>query len=192
MIYFIRHGETTANIEELITGVSEVELTSNGIKQALQAKNELGNVNIDICFCSPLKRTLKTCDIVCEDRKIKTIVDNRISARNYGEFEGVKYKDAHGKINWNVLVKEGGVECEPITAMVERVFAFINYIKENYCNKNVLIVAHSSVGKIFNCYFNGFPANGDVFTKKFKNAEVVTFSFPTNWKKSLKKQKNMI
>ena len=55
MIYFVRHGETTSNASEIITGRTEVELSENGLKQALIAAEALKNIKIDAIYCSPLK-----------------------------------------------------------------------------------------------------------------------------------------
>ena len=177
MIYFLRHGETYANSSETITGISDVSLTEKGLKQAYDAKKLFENIHIDVCFCSPLKRTVDTCNIVCEGKNVEIFLDDRIIARNYGVYEGVKYSKAHGKMNWNINVKEDKNICEPVQDMVARIFNFLDFLKENYKDKDVLIVSHSSVGKIINCYFNGFPHNGDVFTKIIRNAEIVKYSF---------------
>lgn len=177
MIYFVRHGETTSNASEIITGRTEVELSENGLKQALIVAEALKNIKIDAIYCSPLKRTMHTCEIVNKNIGLPINYDNRILARDYGKFEGVRYCDMHGELNWNINVLENGIDNEPIIDMAKRVFEFIDFIKHQYGNKNVLVVSHSSVGKIFNCYFNGFPTDGNVFAKKIKNAEVVEFRF---------------
>ena len=67
-LYFIRHGESTANIINL-TGTDDAMLTENGIKQATDAgkaakKEEL---EFDVIISSSLPRALDTAKLVAHE-----------------------------------------------------------------------------------------------------------------------------
>ena len=91
-VYVIRHGQTDWNLAKKTQGKTDIELNETGIEQARKAKEEINKCNIDLIFCSPLKRARKTAEIVNEDKKCKIIYNKALEERGYGDFEG-KTKD---------------------------------------------------------------------------------------------------
>ena len=57
-VIFVRHGETDFNKANLYFGHLDPELNETGINQILNTKETLKKIEdeIDIVFCSPLKR----------------------------------------------------------------------------------------------------------------------------------------
>lgn len=47
------------------------------------------NEKIDLILCSPLKRAIQTAEIINQGRNIRIIIDERVSERDFGEFEGM-------------------------------------------------------------------------------------------------------
>jgi len=78
-IYFIRHGETNANLERRGQN-SESVLTPNGKKQATITGKYLKDYRLDkkfdVVYCSPFIRARETAEIIC--KKIGYNVDNII------------------------------------------------------------------------------------------------------------------
>lgn len=87
-ILITRHGQTDWNLQRKLQGRADIELNHTGIEQAKIAREELVNEKIDLIICSPLKRARQTADIINEGRNIPIIIDERISERDFGEFEG--------------------------------------------------------------------------------------------------------
>lgn len=85
MIYVVRHGQTGRNVKVRCQGWSDTELNQTGIEQAEQLAKILADVKFDVCFSSPLKRALKTAQIIYHS---EIIVDQRIKERGKGELEG--------------------------------------------------------------------------------------------------------
>lgn len=56
--------------------------------------------------------------------------------------------------------------------LFKRVYDFIDDIKEKYKNQTILLVTHSGVTKVINCYFNGIPEDGNLQTLGLNNCEV--------------------
>lgn len=83
-IYIVRHGKTDWNVSGLIQGKTDIPLNKIGEKQAEIAKEKIED-KIDICFSSPLKRAIKTAQILSD---VNPIIDKRLVERNMGEFEG--------------------------------------------------------------------------------------------------------
>lgn len=178
MIYFIRHGQTDDNLNQIYTGQKDVPLNQTGIKQAKETASELKDTHFDICFCSPLLRAKQTCkEIMKYHKNINVIYDERLMERDYGTLVGLSV-DSINYNRWNSINDEkmkNEFNAETITQVYDRLNDFYNEILVKHQNKNILIVAHSGVGRISNAYFNGMPENMDFSTFKISNASVTLF-----------------
>ena len=87
-IYVIRHGQTNWNIEGRIQGKTDIELNTEGTKQALKIKSIIKDYNIDLIISSPLKRARKTAEIINEALNCPIIFDKSLEERGYGIIEG--------------------------------------------------------------------------------------------------------
>lgn len=132
-IYFIRHGQTTGDIEDRYGGAYDDELSDEGIIQTHNLADKLGNSGIQILFCSPLIRAQQTAKILesklnCE---IKTVKDLRERNKN-GILTGMTRKEA--QIKYPKLVEElkdyrsqiqGAESQEDFTKRIKKVFTEI-------------------------------------------------------------------
>lgn len=178
MIYFVRHGQTDYNLNKIYAGQQDVPLNRNGIEQAKQTALDLKDIKFDICFCSPLIRARQTCDEILKyHNNLVPIYDNRLIERYYGKLENKPV----GYINFNRW-KVGAddkqtkdLDIETIMEVYNRVSNFFDEILTKYPNKNILVVAHSGIGRIGTAFFNGLPNENDFSTIKIPNAGVVIF-----------------
>lgn len=104
-IYLIRHGQTAGDVENRYGGAYDDELTDEGKAQAQELADKLSGSNIQILFCSPLKRARQTAEILkiklnCE---IKIIEDLRERNKN-GILTGMTKDEA--KTKYPELVEE--------------------------------------------------------------------------------------
>ena len=88
-ILLTRHGQTEWNALKKVQGKADIELNKNGIEQANNIKVILKNENIDLIVCSPLTRAMQTAKIINSDRNLPMVFDERLSERDFGEFEGM-------------------------------------------------------------------------------------------------------
>ena len=56
MLYIMRHGKTEWNVRHKLQGRTDIPLNEEGRKMAEKAHEEYKDINIDICYCSPLVR----------------------------------------------------------------------------------------------------------------------------------------
>lgn len=171
-IYVTRHGQTDWNVQGKTQGRADIELNEIGIKQAKQTKEELKNVDIDLIICSTLKRAKKTAEIINEGRNIPIIFDDQIMERDFGEFEGEKIK--FDKF-WDYNVNPNYQKAESIPEIMSRISNFLDKLKEEYKDKNILLVTHGGVSIAINCYFKGIPADGKLINYCLHNCEVQEF-----------------
>lgn len=92
-LVLIRHGESTANRDNVYTGWSDVPLTPRGVEQAQQAGKLIANLGIDfdMVHTSMLKRAVVTANIVLDDLNQNWLPINktwRLNERHYGALRG--------------------------------------------------------------------------------------------------------
>jgi len=93
-LILIRHGESVWNQENRFTGWTDVDLSENGYLQAKHAGQLLKErgYTFDTGFCSVLKRSIKTLDIVLEEMDLLWIPVQkswRLNERFYGALQGL-------------------------------------------------------------------------------------------------------
>jgi broad specificity phosphatase PhoE len=88
MIYFMRHGQTDFNKENKWMGLLDIPLNENGISQALSSINYIKSLNIDIIYCSELKRAIQTSKIIANELNLPILIDRRLNERSLGSLEG--------------------------------------------------------------------------------------------------------
>ncbi len=172
-LYTARHGQTTANIENLICGVSDVSLNPQGIDQAKELGEELSNIQFDMVFSSPLKRAYLTGDIVCARQACPNIKDERIIEIDFGEFEG----DSRDNTAFYEFKKNHGVRYpggESYFEVVTRVYNFINELKEKYPDKKILLVCHNGIIRTINTYYYD-RTNEEIFNEQVPNCELIEY-----------------
>lgn len=89
-IYIMRHGETHYNSKGLIQGSADIELTDYGLELAEKTRDGFASekIKFDKIFTSPLKRAVKTAEIINEKQKAELLLDDRIREMHFGDYEG--------------------------------------------------------------------------------------------------------
>ena len=166
-IYVVRHGETDWNKNGICQGKTNISLNENGIAQAKVLKDKI-NVNlIDICYVSPLNRTIETAKIITNN-KLDLIIDDRIVERGFGTLEGKPF-------NYDATAKSWDYELNYDEYDIEATKDFLDYLNKTYDNKNILIISHGAFIKAL--YFNivGYNSKTDFLSFFPKNGEVLEF-----------------
>lgn len=177
-IYYVRHGQTDDNVNNILTGRVDVPLNDKGIAQAQITADKLANIKFDAAFRSPLLRAKQTADVINKNKRLQFIVDERLIERDYGDYTNKTVSDIDREVSWNYNLSDKaypGVESPK--QIYKRVKSFIEHIKQDYTNKTILIVAHSGVGRLFQVYFEGLPKDGNLLKLSLKNAEVAKYEF---------------
>jgi 2,3-bisphosphoglycerate-dependent phosphoglycerate mutase len=93
-IVFIRHGESTWNLENRFTGWTDVDLTETGVTQAANAGKLLKEegYHFDIAYTSVLKRAIRTLFLVLDHLDLLWLPTEkswRLNERHYGALQGL-------------------------------------------------------------------------------------------------------
>jgi len=97
-----RHGQSDWNLKNLFTGWHDVDLTEQGIQEAISAGKlfkELG-YEFDIAYTSVLKRAIRTLWLILDEMDrmwIPVIRDWRLNERHYGALQGLNKSETAAK-----------------------------------------------------------------------------------------------
>jgi 2,3-bisphosphoglycerate-dependent phosphoglycerate mutase len=98
-LVLVRHGQSEWNLKNLFTGWKDPDLTEKGVEEAKEAGRRLktAGVNFDVAFTSKLIRAQRTNQLILSElgqRGVKTIEDEALNERDYGELTGLNKDDA--------------------------------------------------------------------------------------------------
>ena len=135
------------------------------------------NEKIDLILCSPLKRAIQTAQIINKERNIRIIIDERISERDFGEFEGMPNTDFDFNAFWSYKQNLKYDKAENIRDFFGRVYNFLDSIENEYYGKRILIVAPGGISIPVRCYFEGIPNTETLLPLCLENCEVAKYSY---------------
>jgi len=156
-VLIIRHGQTDWNVKRLLQGTMDIELNETGISQAVEARKEIQDINIDLVVCSPLKRTKKTAELLLNGRDIPIIYDDRIVERRFGVAEGKTFEEIDFDNTWTFGEPPMFEGMETIEMLIERVGSLFDELYEKYRDKTILVVTHGGTSIAIGYYFKGVP-----------------------------------
>ena len=140
MLIVVRHGQTTANAEGLISGRTDVPLTELGRRQAAAVAAAVGAPARVIS--SPLSRARQTAEAF--GRPVET--DERWLELDYGELDGVRVSDVPSGV-WASRDEDGGFAPpggERLVDLGERVRAACEDLMDDAAMSDVVVVTHVS------------------------------------------------
>lgn len=123
-LFLIRHGETEWSKNGNHTGLTDIPLTENGVKQAEAMARRLYGISFSKIYSSPLQRA----KVTCEQTGLlpKAEITDALLEWNYGEYEGITSAEIHKKNpGWNVFT-HGAPGGESVKQVTQRAQAFIN------------------------------------------------------------------
>ncbi len=138
-LYLVRHGETQGNIEHILQGQMQGELTENGIKQAEALRDKFAEVYFDAFISSDLKRASETCRIIAEPHDLPVVTTPVLRERDWGELTG--------KAVTNPFAAEWPETVETEAQIMERARKFLTSVKEQYPGKVILAVGHGIMNR---------------------------------------------
>ncbi|MEW6761543.1 MAG: 2,3-diphosphoglycerate-dependent phosphoglycerate mutase [Pseudomonadota bacterium] len=101
-IVFMRHGESTWNLENRFTGWTDVDLTEKGINEAKSAGRVLkeAGFTFDVAYTSVLKRAIRTLWLALDEMDMMYLPvknDWRLNERHYGALQGLDKAETAAK-----------------------------------------------------------------------------------------------
>ena len=135
VIYYV-HGTTVDNVSGKCSGWKQAELTDLGKERAIKLGKTQKDINFDVIFTSDLMRAIDSANLAFPN--IKHIQDERLRECNYGDLDGAD----KSLVIYEEHIYEPFPNGESLKDVEKRVSEFIEYLKENYKDKKVGIIAH--------------------------------------------------
>lgn len=133
--YFV-HGATNDNENNIISGWSDIGLSELGIRQAEELRDLIADKQYDLIYCSDLRRAVETTKIAFSSRDV--IKDIRLREIDFGKLTKCSTELL---VNHRNIFKSfpGGESYKDVEIRLNN---FINYLKNNYYNKNIAVLSH--------------------------------------------------
>ena len=138
-LLLVRHGETVDNVNQIMQGQTQGELTHQGLLQAEELAQQMMDESIDAFVSSDLKRSVDTCKIIAQSHGLPVVQTPLLRERDWGGFTGRFIPDLKDE-PWPD-------DIESITDLRARAQAFLDFISEQYPGKTVLAVGHGIINK---------------------------------------------
>lgn len=152
--YFIRHGETDWNRQKILQGQIDIPLNDCGIAQAHSAASLLKDKGIASIVSSPLKRALKTAEIIAQIISCPIKIVDDLKEVSLGIMEGKPKAEWFWSTEWR-----NGNYCidgaETFATFADRVMRGFNQAIS--LPGPVLIVAHGGVYRTLSQAFSLSP-----------------------------------
>ncbi len=177
-IYVTRHGQTDYNKKRIMQGLSDIPLNEVGIAQAQERRKSIGDIKFDAVYASPLKRAVKTAQIIGNVREEDIIKDERIIEANFGRYELRSYYATGIRMMayWSfpeIFPAPYGVET--ISEMRARTASFLEDLKKKDY-ENVLVACHGGIIRPIRGYLEN-KKSGIVWRPRPKNCEVFVYEW---------------
>lgn len=155
-IYLVRHGEAQANVDKIVAGYFDTQLTPQGQQQARERGEHLKAIHFDTVFSSDLVRAKKTAELIAADRKLAVNTSRLLRERFFSKWEGgpeeVFLKENKELLNFkNSLTEQQkrdfkyNFDYESDNDIASRMLLFLREAAVTYLGKTILVVTHGSI-----------------------------------------------
>jgi broad specificity phosphatase PhoE len=181
-IILARHGETDWNVAEVFRGRSDVALNETGIKQAELLGAYLSEVKVNAVYSSPLKRALKTAEVIAGYQALVVNTAGGLIDFDYGEWQGLSHqevKDRYQELYAEWLSHPELVRMpagESLGDVRNRAVVVLNDIMVRYYEGRVVLVSHRVVNKVLICALLGLE-NSHFWSVKLDTCGITSFDY---------------
>jgi len=163
-LVFVRHGESTGNLNKCMYGHFNGELTEKGVRQAELTAEFLKDWHFDIAVSSDLIRAYNTCRVILKHHPgVEVIKDERIRETFIGDWEGMSRAEAAEKYpeQFRLWIEDIWKACPPggesVPECTARMHENIWRIAREHAGKTVLVTGHAMVFRTLCCKWKGVP-----------------------------------
>lgn len=140
-----RHWETSDNLIQLLTGQKDVELTDKWRLDAELLSEKLINFDIDIIYCSNLKRAKDTISPYLQIKEVNIIYTDEMLEMDFGTYNWASEEEAKEERSKWIYHKIG--QGESLFDLYNRAFMFLEKIKLKHKNETVLLIWHNAINR---------------------------------------------
>lgn len=180
-IILARHGETEWNVAEIFRGRIDVELNEAGIKQAELLAEYLSDTKIKAIYSSPLKRALRTAQMIAKYHQLEVEIAPGLIDFNYGAWQGLSHqevKDRYKELYTEWISHPDKVKIpsgESLNNVRQRAFGVVDGAIAKHAG-TVVLVSHRVVNKVLICALLGLD-NSHFWKIRQDTCGISTFTY---------------
>jgi probable phosphoglycerate mutase len=172
-IYFVRHGESQANVDGVHAGSGlDSPLTETGRQQAHLLEQQLKDKRIDLIVTSPLIRASETAAIIAADYHYsgEILPNPLLSERYFGAATGMSYAAS------TPLIDSGNVEgLESVQDLAGRARQALEWLR-NLPADTIVVVSHGSFGQMLGTIVDGGKPEDFLQFEDLQNTGIFRFT----------------
>jgi broad specificity phosphatase PhoE len=150
VLYLVRHGTTTMNIENRYRGRRDIPLDAQGYQDAVDAARFLGARGISAVYTGPLRRTIATAQIIADAAGVPDIrILHGLINLNYGSWEGMTAEESQmfDPVAFD-LYRTDPLKCvcpngERLDQAQERMIAALRLIGGRHSGESIVAITHA-------------------------------------------------
>lgn len=164
-VFFVRHGETVSHADHRYVGSTDVGLTPLGIQQSLALAKWAKEANLDKIVTSDLSRATITAGPSAEATGIPPVVEPRLREVHFGDGEDMTRPEMRKVFpaavdSWLAAPADRSLpHGESGQSAIRRGLEALEEIVAANPGQRVLIVAHSTLGRLLCCALLGIDPN---------------------------------
>lgn len=186
-VLLIRHGATTASLDDRFAGSSDVDLSDQGRRQIAALAERLRKTKIDAAYSSDMRRAVETCRAAVKYHNLEPTQLKAFREIDHGMWEGVVHKEVEEKFaadyaQWTAdpltFAPPGG---ETGMAVLGRALPALRQIVKDHAGKTVVIVSHKATNRLLIAYLLGMDVRRyrDRISQDLACLNVLEFQSPT-------------
>lgn len=156
-LMLIRHGETQHNVENRMSGWTDVSLNTRGEQQARQLGGRLKTIPVDLVITSGMRRARQTAEIAFSAAGYQQSFETWSSFRemNFGSLESMTMEEIHQNYpqQYEEMMQKKGVfmfpQGESLQTFHERIKAASRLLFQRHAGKRIALVSHSGTIRSF-------------------------------------------
>lgn len=179
--FLMRHGQSKANAAKIIVSSlgsdrsGDYQLTALGRKQTIASAMRSGLPADTAIYSSPFARARETAEIVRGHLSAPPVtVADALRERFFGDFESTS--TANYETVWAADLADGdglaGHHIEPVTAVLDRVTAFVAALEHEHDGRDILLASHGDALQILQAGFLGLSPALHRGIKHLRTAEI--------------------
>ena len=165
-LFLVRHGATTLSAEDRFAGASDVDLSTEGLRQVEFLAERLADDQLAAVYASPMKRTWETAAIIARPHRLTPVPKDGLREIDHGHWEGMRRADVEAQsadeyAAWDAdpftFAPAGG---ESGLSVLARALPVVRAIVVTHADANVLVVSHKATIRLLISSLLGFDARG--------------------------------
>ena len=162
-LYFVRHGESRANVDLVFTGQTDVPLSPRGEHQAKLLAKKLCTLPIDAICSSDLLRAVETVSPAAKALGLPILPEKGLREIDGGKWEGMYIPDIAKSYPEDFQTWESDIglaRCtggESFKEVQTRGLQTVLRIARENDGKRVVIATHAAMIRALTCAFRGLP-----------------------------------